>query len=133
MSVPNNWRRERIEELASHSLKMAFYDSTFDPDSASAYGVGGELEDDGYETGGYELTVASVTESGRNVLLDLEDSTITGMSATDWKYIVLYDEDDGNRIFGIMELNPVRNFSGKNVTVRWPPPNANQAILRFYG
>lgn len=132
--TPKHWRAQRLNDLAGHSLKAAFYNSQANLTLASAttYTTSGELTDDGYTPGGYEIT-ATVNSDGDIPFLDFSDLAVNGLSATDWAAVVIYDTDDANRIVLILPLAIPRTFSGRNVNIIFPTPNENTAILKFMG
>ena len=124
---------EGLHDFNADTLKLALYREEANLDHRTIeYTTDGEVVGDGYQAGGVILTMSSKRISGKKVLVDFEDVTITESTITARGAMIYNASKFGHAVavwnFGVDKVSQNGTF-----IIQFPKPDARNAILRIAG
>jgi hypothetical protein len=96
--------------------------------SYATYTTTNESSGTGYTAGGFALTKNGVT-SGATSFTDFADLAPSGLTITDYRYVVIY-ETTTNKVCFYKDLGSTRSVSSGTITITFPTADTTNAILR---
>lgn len=133
--MPNSFctagKKALLDVLAAHTMKFALYTSAAAlDDSTPAYTATGEVSGGGYTAGGVTLGGASTGSGSGTAWLDFDDPSWSSATFTARKALI-YDADDSNRAYAVIDFGSDKTGQGGNFTPILPAAGATTAIIRI--
>lgn len=112
-------------------FKLALYDSTasLSPDT-TAYTTTGEIAGTGYSAGGATLTAVAPTTVGQTVVVTFSNLSWAGATFSA-RGGLIYNSSKSNKAVCVLNFGSDRSVAAGTFTVKFPPADASNAILRY--
>jgi len=123
-----------LHNLSSDTLMLALYKSDVAlGKTTTQYTATQECEDGGdYSAGGVAL-VKSWQTTGDVPYLSISDITLEGLVGQDIYQALIYNATFSNKSVAWFTLDRSYNFNSGAFTLRFPPNNGNEALIRITG
>lgn len=120
-----------LHSLTTDSLKIALYGSGASLDeSTTAYTTSGEVAGAGYSAGGVAVVATVTQESDGQVLVDFADAVFPSVTLTA-RGAMIYNTSKSNKAIMVIDFGLDISRSGSDFTVRFPNPDADNAMVRI--
>lgn len=125
-------KKALLDALAGHTVKAALYTAAATLDeSTPAYTTSNEVANGaGYTTGGMALTGGVTGASAGAAWIDFDDIAWAAATFTA-RYMLIYDSDDSNRAYAVIDFGSNKTGQGGNFTFVMPAADASNAIIRL--
>jgi hypothetical protein len=126
-------KKALLDAIVGHNFKAALYTSSATLDATTAaYSATNELAAaNGYSTGGVALTGAATGSGSGTAWLDFADATWTTASFTGARFMLIYDTNDSNRAYAVIDFGADKAAQGGSFIYEFPVADAANAIIRI--
>lgn len=116
--------------VSGNTYKLAFFNSSYTTTTAT-YGTTNEVTGTGWSAGGATLSGLSTSSSGSTAWGDFADVSVSTVTVTGVRFLVLYDATDNNEVRAVYDLGSDYAATAGTVAITWPTADATNAMIRF--
>ena len=116
-----------------NTIKIALYTSSADiTPSTTAYSTTEEVTSSGYDAGGKTIASQGIVLSGSTVYIDFldTDATWTGVTFVP-RGALIYNSTQSNKSIAVLDFGMEITVTAGTFTVKFPAPDADDAIIRI--
>ena len=116
-----------------NTIKIALYTSSADiTPSTTAYSTTEEVTSSGYDAGGKTIVSQGIVLSGSTVYIDFLDTDATWTGVTfSTRGALIYNATQSNKSIAVLDFGLEKTITAGTFTVKFPTPNADDAIIRI--